>query len=176
MAVKIAHRHICQTLEDVLPHAEGHLSGNGDHQHVEQIGHHRRSQIKPQHSLGVIPHHGHVHLTGACLDGVDGLAGKLRANQREAVGADGQHQRHQQQPFMLPQIAAQPPEGTGFLAHTASPSPICRRLISRYRSQPCSSSSWVPKPAILPSSSTRILSQFFTELTRWAMMMVVVSS
>ena len=40
VGVEIAHRHIRQPGEDILPHLIGDAPGNGDHQHVQQIVHH----------------------------------------------------------------------------------------------------------------------------------------
>src|SRR5699024_5040518 len=58
-------------------------------------------------------------------------------------------------------------------AHASSSSRIWEATISRYVCDVSSSSSWVPRSTIRPSSRTRIWSASVMEETRWATMIVV---
>ena len=77
-------------------------------------------------------HGGKIYLPCSRLDGINGLARQLGSQQGKQVGTDGQRHCQKEPPAVTQHVFQQAEYGIGFgLLHACTPSPICRRLISR---------------------------------------------
>ena len=103
VGVGVADGQAGNALEGVLPHAVDDLLGQADHDHRNEVGKQRGQHVEHDHQPGVQPDRVKVHAAFAG-DRVDGCAGELGADQVEQVAANGQRQRQNERPAVLPDI------------------------------------------------------------------------
>ena len=181
-------------MEHIAPHGVDDAAADDDHEPREPVGEPRGEDVQHDHQRGVVQHAREIDPAAPELHRVDGETRDVRSGEREQIAADRQQHRKEQQELIPHEVRQKTREDRGLFhfglcvrlhARTASfpsasssamlRSPICDSPIYRYSGQDAISSSCVPMPMTLPSSSTRIFSACRMELTRWATMIFVAS-
>ena len=87
-----------EILKNVMAHLLGDPAGHADHNDVETVGQNARQNIESDHQPRTAEHGRKVHLACGNIDGIDGLAGELRAVKPQQAGADREQDcQHQKQ-------------------------------------------------------------------------------
>ena len=114
--VKKADRQFQELIDQILSHLIGDALAELGHQNGKHIGQRRRNDVEDKHQKAVEINLVKVRHPRLGADGVDGVAGKRRAQQRQQVAGNGQRDCAQHHPLMRKDVARQAQDDMLFAA------------------------------------------------------------